>query len=568
MYILGLNYGEFNTSCAIIKNGKLLFALQEERCNREKFSKQFPIRSIEYILKKFKIKIGDVYAITSGWNPAGHLTKYNPLISKHRNLRENNYYTLIDNIFRLDKREDSLYTEINVNFTKKKFPKFFHINHHACHAANAFYLSNFDKAAVLSVDFRGENDCTAMFVGKKNKLEKISSQKIPNSLGLFYSAFTQLLGYKPDSDEWKVMAMSALNINCSKEIKKIRKTYFIQSEKLYLNQQFFSPFTHTDNKLYTEELKKLFLSNTKTNIKKVNINSVKIAKALQFCAEEIALTFLNQLYKKTKIDNLVVSGGFFMNSVFNGKILEKTKFKKLYIPYAPTDTGNSIGSAMYLHHCILKKKRIKQNQSPYIGPKFSNNEILKTLTRRKIKFKKINNFAKIIATKCYEGSVVAYFRNNMEFGDRSLGCRSILADPRFINNKDKINKMVKYREEYRPFAPSVLSEEVSKYFKVDAAFKNNYMERVVKVRDKYRKKLQATTHYDGSARVQTVSKELNFDFYKILQEFKKLSGLPILLNTSLNINSEPIVMTPDDAISNFYNSGLDCIVMGDYFLEK
>jgi carbamoyltransferase len=156
----------------------------------------------------------------------------------------------------------------------------------------------------------------------------------------------------------------------------------------------------------------------------------------------------------------------------------------------------------------------------------------------------------------------------MEFGDRSLGCRSILADPRFINNKDKINKMVKYREEYRPFAPSVLSEEVSKYFKVDAAFKNNYMERVVKVRDKYRKKLQATTHYDGSARVQTVSKELNFDFYKILQEFKKLSGLPILLNTSLNINSEPIVMTPDDAISNFYNSGLDCIVMGDYFLEK
>ncbi len=568
MFILGLNYGEFNTSSALVKNGKLLFAIQEERCNREKFSKEFPLKSIQLILKKFKIKISDIYAIGSGWNPAGHITKYNPLISKSRSLRENNFYTLIDNIFKLDKREDSLFTEVNVNFYNKKFPKFFHINHHACHAANAFYLSNFNKAAILSIDFRGENDCTAMFVGNKNKIKKIFSQQIPNSLGLFYSAFTQYLGYKPDSDEWKVMAMSALKINCSKEIKKIKKTYTLKNEKLYLNQKYFSPFTHTDNNLYTNELEKLLFSNSRKNIKMINTNVVKIAKALQYCAEEIALSFLNSLHKKTKINKLVVSGGFFMNSVFNGKILKKTKFKELYIPYAPTDTGNSIGSAMYLYNCILNKKKIKQNQSPFIGPNFSNDDILKTLKRRKIRYKKIINFAKTVALKCYNEKVVAYFRNNMEFGDRSLGCRSILADPRSYKNKDKINKMVKYREKYRPFAPSVLAEEVNKYFEVNNNFTNHYMEKVVKVKKKYRNKLQATTHYDGSSRVQTVTKELNSDFYKVLKEFKKLSGIPILLNTSLNINSEPIVMTPDDAISNFYNSGLDCIVIGDFLLEK
>ncbi len=567
MYIIGLNYGEFNTSCALIKNGKILFATQEERHTREKFTKNFPINSIKLILNKFKIKISDIYAICSGWNPAGHLTKYNPFISSRRLSREHNFYSLIDNTFLIENdREDSLYTEIKVNFEKKKFPKFYHINHHTCHASNAYFLSNFKKAAVLSIDFRGENDCTAMFLGNENELKKIYSQEIPNSLGLFYSAFTQLVGFKPDSDEWKVMAMSAYSLNCNAEINKIKKCYILENGKLYLNQKYFSPFTHTDNTLYTNELEKLFFTKNKIQAD-MNIK-IRIAKALQFCSEEIATYFLNYLYKITKVENLVVSGGFFMNSVFNGKIINKTKFKNIYIPYAPTDTGNSIGSALYLYHCVLKKRRIKQNQSPYLGPSFSNNDVLNVIKRRKIKFKKIKNFEREIAKKCYEGKIIAFFRNRMEFGDRSLGSRSILGDPRLLQNKNKVNSMVKYREKFRPFAPSVISEKVKTFFDVRANFKNNYMEKVVKVKKKYRKNLAAITHLDGSARVQTVSREMNLDFYKILIEFEKLSGFPILLNTSLNINSEPIVMTPDDAINNFFNSGLDCLYIEDYLIEK
>ena len=567
MYILGLNYGEFNTSCALIKNGKILYAIQEERHTREKFTKKFPINSIKQILKKYKIKISDIYAICSGWNPSSHLVKYNPLISANRTLRENNLYSLVDNFLNLENdRQDSVYTELNVDFIKKKFPKFYHIHHHTCHAANGFFLSNFKKAAIMTIDFRGENDCTAMFSGNQNKLVKKFSQEIPNSLGLFYSAFTQLIGYKPDSDEWKVMAMSAFNFNCKNEIKKIKKCYKIENNNFYINQKYFSPFTHNENSLYTKELKKIF---NIVNTNDINFNlKIRIAKALQFCAEEIAVFYLNKLYNLTKSENLVVSGGFFMNSVFNGKILNKTKFKKIYIPYAPSDTGNAIGSALYLYHSIKNRKRIKQNQSPYLGPNYINHDVEMCLKRRKIKFKKIKNFKKEIAEKCYDGKIVAFFRNRMEFGDRSLGCRSILADPRQFINKEKINFMVKYREKFRPFAPSVVIEKARRYFEVDKNFQNNYMEKVVKVKKSYRKKLEAITHYDGSARVQTVSKDLNYDFYSILIEFEKLSGFPILLNTSLNINSEPIVMTPDDAISNFYNSGLDCLFIQDYIIEK
>ena len=567
MYILGLNYGEFNTSCALIKNGKILHATQEERHTREKFTKKFPINSIKEILKIYNLKISDINAVCSGWNPASHLTKYNPLVSSQRTLRENNFYSLADNLLLLDNdRDESVFTELNINFKNKKIPKFYHIHHHTCHAANGFFLSNFKKAAILSVDSRGENDCTAMFIGNNNKLEKKFSQEIPNSLGLFYSAFTQFLGYRPDSDEWKVMAMSAFNTNCMQELKKIKKCYHLENGKLFLNQKYFSPFTHTENTLYTHEFKKLF--SLKTNKDSSHSSKVRIAKALQICAEEIATYFLNHLYKLTKSENLVVCGGFFMNSVFNGKILNKTKFKKIYIPYAPTDTGNAIGSALYLYNCILKKKRIKQNQSPFLGSNYSNNQILQTLKRRKIRFKKITNFKKQIAQKCFDGKIVAYFRNRMEFGDRSLGARSILGDPRFSSNKDKINAMVKYREKFRPFAPSVIFEKTSKFFDVNKNFENHYMEKVVKVKNKYRNKLPAITHYDGSARVQTVSKEFNSDFYGILLEFEKLTGFPILLNTSLNINSEPIVMSPDDAINNFYNSGLDCLFLEDYMVEK
>ncbi len=568
MKILGLNAGEFNTSASILIKGEITAAVQEERFTRNKFTKEFPYNSIRYCLAEEKLKISDLDAISFGWNPSAHMNSYNEQFSRTRILRENNLYSMSDNLFNLSNRNVGDFTLVKHGNTKS-MPEIFHVQHHLCHASTAFFLSNFDEAAILTADFKGETQCTTWSYGKGNNIKTIDFQNIPDSLGIIYATFTQLLGYKADSDEWKVMAMSAHNVDCKNYIKKIRSTYtLLNNGKLKLNKSFYGFFTKENKNLYTKKLLNLL------NVKKVFYKNnplekdILIAKALQFCAEEIAIHFLKHLYNLTKCKNLVLGGGFFMNSVFNGKISEKTNFKNVYISYAPTDTGNSIGSSLFTYHCIKKHKRKFISNTALLGPKYSNNYIESILTKRKIKFKKIVNHSKVIAKECFNGGVVAYFRNRLEFGDRSLGCRSIIADPRFEKTKDLINSSIKYREKYRPFAPSVIEEKADKFFSVKKGYKCKYMEKVIKVKPEFRNKLSAVTHYDGTGRLQTVSKKENIDFYNILSEFEKLSGFPILLNTSFNMNGEPVVNNPEDALKTFFNCKLKTMVIGNYLIKK
>ena len=257
-----------------------------------------------------------------------------------------------------------------------------------------------------------------------------------------------------------------------------------------------------------------------------------------------------------------------MNSVCNGKIPKNTKFKNLYISYAPADLGNSIGAALYVSHCIHNEKRDFSFNSSYIGPSFTWDEVEKVLTRRKIKFEKLNNSSVEIASLINEGNIVAVFNGRMEFGERALGNRSILADPRKKEMKDKINSIIKYRESYRPFAPSVLYEKAHLFFEVSKNFECNYMEKVIPVREEYRNDLAAITHVDGSGRLHTVKKEHNEQFYRIIEEFEKLSNFPVIINTSFNINGEPIVLSPDDALNTFYNSGLEYLVLQNFLVKK
>ena len=568
MKILGLNAGEFNTSASILINGNITAAVQEERFTRNKFTKEFPYNSIKFCLSEENLKISDLHAISLGWNPSAHMSSYNEEYSKNRILRENNLYSMSDNLFNLSKRNVGDFTLVK-HGNSKDMPEIYHVQHHLCHASTAFFLSNFEEAAILTADFKGEKQCTTWSYGYGNKIKKLDSQDIPDSLGIIYATFTQLLGYKPDSDEWKVMAMSAYNVDCSHYIKKIKSTYvLLKNGRLKLNKNFYGFFSRESNYLYTNKLlnllnvKKVFYKNTPSE------KDIVIAKALQFCAEEIAIHFLKHLYNLTKCKNLVLGGGFFMNSVFNGKILEKTKFKNVYISYAPTDTGNSIGSSLFTYYCIKKQKRKLISNTALLGPKYTNSYIESVLKRRNIRFKKIVNHSKVIAEECFNGGVVAYFRNRLEFGDRSLGCRSIIADPRFEKTKDIINASIKYREKYRTFAPSVIEEKANKYFEVSKGYKCRYMEKVVKVKNEFRDKLSAVTHYDGSGRLQTVNKKENIDFYNILTEFEKLSGYPILLNTSFNMNGEPVVNNPDDAINTFYNCKLNTMVIGNFLIKK
>lgn len=568
-YILGLNYGEFNSSACLLKDGDIKIAIQEERLSREKFTKKFPILSIKKIFEEEKINLSNISYVTVGWDPSKHMIRYNPLISSFRSLREYNFYTVSDNLLNLNNDRD-LGTYTKLEHDKKNFPKIYHVNHHLSHASNGFFLSNFKTASILTCDFRGEYESTTFNLGNNNKIDKIESHNLPNSLGKLYATFTELLGYKSDNDEWKIMAMSGYDYDCKDEIKKIKKCYNLsQNGKFELVSKYFENSNlGGSSHHYSSQLLDLF------NINKVTYNSqpskkqIKIAKALQICSEEIALHFLKHLYKLTKNRNLVVSGGFFLNTVFNGKIIKKSDFENLYIPYAPSDTGNSIGSALYLNYNILGKRRKKISNLPFVGIKFDKDSILKSVQKRKVNFNIVKNYHKFIATECLNNKVIGFFNGKLEFGDRALGCRSILGNPLNKNIKSLINNSIKYRETYRPFAPSITEENLEKFFESGGCKQNNYMERVFKVRNRYIDKLPGIVHLDNTARVQTVSKKTNPDFYKILKEFEKISGFPILLNTSFNINGEPIVCSPDDAINTFFNSGLDILMLGDCCIKK
>ena len=568
MLILGLNHGEINSSAAIYRNGKIIAGSPEERFNRHKRSKDFPNSAAKYCLDYANKKLEDIDFVAQAWNPGAAWLKYNPLISSNRIKREDYFYSVPDHLFNLTNRspQDWVY----MDFPKgSKIPPIYYVQHHRAHAANAFFLSPFEEAAFLTADWKGEFECSTMGKGTQNNLEIISTQNIPNSIGMLYATYTELLGYRPDSDEWKVMALSAFDIDCEDIVQKIMNTVeFCGNGQFKLDQSYYKGALLDQPKMYTEKLVELLGGKEGAPGETPGDWHIGIAKAMQRVSEDITTYMLNFLYESTKCKNVVLGGGFFMNSVFNGKVLNKTPFEKSYVSYAPADVGNSIGAALYVAHCINDQKRDYSFNSSFIGADYSDVEIKSSLKRRKIKHTKLDEPSKIIAKLITDGEVVAHFNGRMEFGERALGNRSILGDPRNPKIKDKINSIIKYRESYRPFAPVVLFEESSKYFDVESNYECHFMEKVVPVRQEYRNALPAITHVDGSGRLQTLKKEHNERFYNIVSEIGKISGIPIVLNTSLNINGEPVVQSPDDALNTFFNSGLTHLILGNYLVEK
>lgn len=565
---MGLNHGEINSSAAIIIDGKVIAGAPEERFSRRKKTKEFPINSIEFCLKNSKINLKDCDYVAQSWNPAEYWKKFNPLISSFRIKREDYFYTVPDNLYNLTKRKTPNW--VLMEFPKDNpIPSTYYVKHHLAHAANAFFLSPYNDAVILTCDLRGEVDSVMTGFGLENKIEVYSTQQIPHSLGIFYAAFTQLLGYRPDNDEWKVMALSAFDVEYEDILKKIRKTVFLeQNGSFELDQSFFQGAIWGKPKLYTDKLVELLGNREGKPNEEPDNWHYAIAKAMQIVSEEIVFHILDFLYERTKCENLVLGGGYFMNSVCNGKIINKTKFKNVYVSHSPADVGNSLGAALFVAHCIHHEKRNWDYNSSFIGPSFSSSDILSTLKRRKIKFSNLSHVAKEIAKILSDGKILGLFNGKMEFGERALGHRSIIADPRIKTIKDEINSIIKYRESYRPFAPAVLAEKVDIFFDVEKGFNSNYMEKVVFVKKEFREKLPAITHVDGSARVQTVQKEDNSLFCEILNEFEKISNFPIILNTSFNVNGEPVVNTPDDALNTFYNSGLEYLVLENYLIRK
>ncbi len=568
MIILGLNHGEFNSSAAILENGKVISGSPEERFSRRKLTKDFPINAIRFCLNYSKKQLKDCDYIAQAWNPGEYWQKFNPLISSFRSRREDYFFTIPDNLLNISERKTPKWTIMNFS-DNTSLPPIYYVRHHLAHAANAFFLSPFKESAILTCDWNGEFESTTIGYGNENDIDIIANQKLPHSLGLFYATFTSLLGYRPDSDEWKVMALSAFNVDHEEVLEKIRKTVFLKEDGLFeLDESYYHGELSGYPKLYSQKLIDLLGGKEGKPGENPTDWHLKIAKGMQQISEEVVMHVLNYLHKKTKSENIVVGGGFFMNSVCNGKILEKSPFKKFYVSYAPSDVGNSIGAALYVSHCIHKEKRNMEQNLSYIGPSFNDSEIIHVLNRRKIKYERIKNPEIKIAEILSNNEIVSCFHGKMEFGERALGNRSILANPKNAEIKDKINSIIKYRENFRPFAPVVLFEKSSIYFDVPKDFECKHMEKVVQVKPEYQNRLGAVTHVDGSGRVQTVKKEDNQFLYSIIIEFEKKTGLPILLNTSFNVNGEPIVLSPDDALNTFFNSGLEHLFLENFYVKK
>ena len=575
MKILGIMHDVTNTTAAIIDNGKVVAGVAEERLIGLKKHRFFPFKAIQYCLDEVKCSLSDIDYIAHGFNPAIHSRQYNLRFSNIPRWRAE-YFTAIPNSlssFYEGEFDEYSYQELKLKTIdgKKDLLKIYYIDHHLAHAANAFFLSPFNEAAIFTADGRGEHDTGLSGIGQDQNIRVFNRIEYPHSIGLFYGTFTEFLGYRINNDEWKVMALGALS-NDEKQkhdyYKKLSSLVILKGQGKYeIDLNFFKYFMPDQKGFFSDALIELIGKPRMPN-QPLSEEHYALAYAVQKVTEDTLVYILDYLYKKTNTKNLTVSGGVFMNSLFNGKIKENTKFDNIFISSCPDDIGNSIGAAMYLYNHILGKKRKYTQKHNYYGPGFSNDEIEKHLIKYKINYKYEENISKYAAQLISDGFILGWFQGKMEFGERALGNRSILADPRNDKIKDKVNAAVKYREHYRPFAPAILKEYAQEYFDIPDGVEVPFMEQVYFVKEEKRKEMPAVVHYDGTGRLQTVRKEHNKLFHDLITEFHKITHLPVLLNTSFNLNGEPIVCSPKDAIRTFYSCGLDYLIMGNYVIDK
>jgi carbamoyltransferase len=578
MYILGLNISGFHSSAAIVNSetGEIIAAITEERLSRIKNDKSFPTLSIEYCKKIAKIEWSKIDKIIIGWNPIYY---YASSPKNHHSVlrnRENLPTYVLSNLFpKIDLENEKAELSLTIGnilcdrgLRRDIEIKF--INHHEAHWANAYYQSGFDDTDVLILDGFGET--TTGFIGyvKNQQVVKESEFNTPHSLGMFYSAFTEFLGFQPNGDEWKVMALASLG-DPKIFYNEIRELISIDGLKMELDLSYFNFYLNFRNSYINSRFIEKF-GNPVTGKEVLNQKHYDLVAALQKVAEDVVFELLNEFISQTKNKNLVVGGGFFMNSVLNGKIKQFTDYENIYIGGSPDDTGIATGSALF---GVLNYK--KNSNSPrietltnYHGKVYSDEEIETTLLKIKITYEKFSDskINEVTVNHIKSGKVVAWFQDSSEFGQRALGNRSILADPTNPKIKDIVNESIKYREGFRPFAPSILAEFQTEYFDCSEDDSSYFMEKVFKFRDKYLDKLPGVVHFDGTGRLQTVTAESNLKYYNLIKEFHNVSGHPILLNTSFNINGMPLVESPVDAIECFYKSGIDILVMGNFLISK
>ena len=551
-YIIGISFGFHDSAVALIQNGKVLNAVEEERFTGIKHDSSFPINSINWILKNNKIVGKQISAVCYYENPN---------LKNDRDWKS--YWKYFwKNPFKFPKKTNPL-EHFDYIFPNAKV---FIGNHHLSHLAYSYFTSDFKESAILSVDGVGEWDTTVLASGKDNIIKRHSEVVYPHSLGLLYSTITAFLGFKPNEGEYKVMGLAPYGTHLFHH-KKFDELIKETEDGFELNMEYFS-YHYSDKIMFNTKLSKLFGIPNRLSEEPINDIHKNISAALQYTYEKHFFKLLNKLYKKTKSKNLCLSGGCAYNGTANGKIQDRTPFKNIWIPPAPSDAGSAIGAALnYWNHITNDRK---ENKTPFLGPSEKLLDIVKIVkdNEDKIFYEALSDEELLpkVAKLISEGNIIGWVRGQLEFGARALGNRSILADPREPQMKKRVNMVVKKREGFRPFAPMVCYEDMKRFFTPNVEIP--YMNQIVKVKQNHQTKLPAITHTDGSARVQTLREDFNPKMYKLLKEYQKITKYPILLNTSFNLKDQTMVRDAQEAIDTFMNCDMDFLVIDNIFISK
>jgi len=570
MRILGLNYSSHDAAASLVENGKVVAACEEERYSREKHSKKIPLNAIKSCLDIAGTEISGVDRIAFFVDPS---LQYRLILSNlAAGFPESVLY--IPRGIQLARKRFNMLPILKEHLGLDKFPPVDFVPHHTAHAASSFLPSNFDRAAVLTVDGRGEYETAAIFLGEGNKLKKMHHVTFPHSLGYFYSMITKYLGFRQHHDEYKVMGLSAYGKpDLVKKLEEI--VHSDSSGRLTLDLSYFDHhFRATKQReLFTQKFVQEFGEPRKPG-EKTEQKHADMAFAAQKVTEKAILNLASYARQLTGQRKLCFSGGVALNCLANQRILESGLFDELFVQPAANDAGTSMGAALYsyfLHNPHASRVPLKD---VYLGPSFSNDEILRAIEqdprKNELAYSQVDSPEDVAANLIHKGEVIGWFNGRMEFGPRALGNRSILASPTDPEMKDKLNRKIKFREEFRPFAPAIMEEHFGEFFRHSSGGKDvyPYMLSTVNVLPSAANKIPAGVHADGTSRVQVVSRTQNAPFWNLINGVYRLSGVPVVLNTSLNVDKEPIVCTPKDAIHNFLKSGLDCLFMNNYLLRK
>ena len=591
--ILGISAFYHDSAACMLKDGEIIAAAQEERFTRKKHDRSYPYNAVEFVLKYSNLKLSDVDKIVFFEKP---FLKFERLLETYVAFAPKGFKSfckampiwLKEKLF----QKKLLIDELNKH--DKDFNqdgKLFFSEHHLSHAASAFYPSPFKEAIILTADGVGEWATTTVAIGKNENLKIKKELHFPHSLGLLYSAFTYFTGFKVNSGEYKLMGLAPYG-DPIYEKKIVNNLIDIKEDGTFkLDQSYFNyatGLTMTNNKFH-----KLFGKSPRDpKIENITQFHMDIAASIQLVTENIMLKLARSLRNEYQIKNLCLSGGVALNCVANGKILKENIFENIWIQPASGDAGGSLGAALAYWHLEEKKERVinpeDDMQGSYLGPEFTNIEIENELKNLGANFEKLddNEIIEKTSSDLSNNMAIGWFQGRMEFGPRALGSRSILGDPRNSDTQKNLNLKVKFRESFRPFAPSIIEEDLGEWFEIKS--KSPYMllvsninkEKIIKMTDQEkslfgieklnikRSSIPAVTHVDYSARIQTVNKKTNVRFYNLIKSFKKKTGCPVIVNTSFNVRGEPIVNTPTDAFNCFMGTNLDKLVIGNFYLDK